>query len=163
MDCRGVAEYGEYDCKDVRDVLGALIDGALADDEAEKVRKHLFRCAACRRTYKEEMHLWKLLDSYRPISVSPDFTEAVMRKVRSKKPVGIRRFGIVVGAVAAILLVLLLLLAPQGEDIDLSADEVAEILAQEELLANFELAEQWEVAALMDLLDAIEDVELESE
>ena len=149
-------------CRDVRDVLGALVDGALEEEEAEKVRKHLFRCAACRRAYKEEVRLWKLLDHYRPIPVSPDFTDAVMRKVRSRRPIGIRRMGIV-AAIAAVLLVMLLLLAPQREDIELSVDEVAEILEQEELLANFELAEEWEVAALMDLLDAVEDVELESE
>jgi len=152
----------EVNCGDVRDVLGALIDGALDEREAEKVRKHLFRCAACRRAYKEEVRLWKLLDYYHPIRVSPDFTDAVMRKVRSKRPIGIRKIGVVAG-IAAVLLVMLLLLTPQGKDIELSVDEVAEILEQEELLANFELAEEWEVAALMDLLDAVEDVELESE
>lgn len=150
------------DCKDVAENIGAMIDNALEERVAEQLRKHLFRCADCRRLYEEELQLWRLLNVYHGIEPSEEFIKAVMQRIH-KERLSLRRVVAVISAVAAVILLSVFLITSPQKDVELSLDSIAEILQQEELLANIELAEEWEVAALMDFLASVDDVELESE
>jgi predicted anti-sigma-YlaC factor YlaD len=154
------------DCKDVRKKISEIIDGGLYENLPQDVRKHISVCNECRKFYENEMLIWKMLDCYPSIEPSADFVEKVMRKVRATKVAAKRVFSRIIAAVGtavAVIIVAILLFAPSELGPELSVTEVAEILEKEDLLANLDLAEEWEAAALMDLLESVEDLELESE
>ncbi|MCX7704148.1 MAG: hypothetical protein N2234_08660, partial [Planctomycetota bacterium] len=62
-----------------------------------------------------------------------------------------------------VVIISVLLLVSSEVGLELSPVEVAEIVSKEELLRNLNLAEEWEVAALMDFLESLDELELESE
>lgn len=95
----------ELDCQKALDLINEYIDGELGADDADFVRSHIAKCPECKKAYDKLKEL-ELLIADSTEEAPPSLYDRVMDEVRTeksviKKPIAIRKWGLV--AVAAVI------------------------------------------------------------
>lgn len=86
------------DCKDVKEDLGALIDGEVTDTEREALLSHIAECEICQREYEELLAIKKEF-SRLDVQLKGALADSVMQKIcaevypEKKKPFFLRHLG----------------------------------------------------------------------
>ena len=132
-------------CEAVRDALALHVDGALGPDESRRVARHLEACAPCREEERRERAAWKALEAMPGLPAPPGFAARVARAARASA----RRPRLVPWAAAASVAIAVVVgaiaLRHRGGR---SSDE--EVIAHIDLLENWELVSDPEVAVALD-------------
>ncbi len=72
-------------CEEFRDKVGAFREGTLDESEHLKLEAHRVECGRCRRALREEERVSLLMAEVRPVEVSPDFRDRVLRAWRLRR------------------------------------------------------------------------------
>ena len=80
-------------CRPHRELLSALLDGALAPAERERLQAHLDQCPACREALDELRRTLDLIKGLEPVSPPPWLAERILERVRDapRPPTALQR------------------------------------------------------------------------
>lgn len=71
------------DCREVRDYLSLYIDGAIDDDKASDIERHLIGCEACQLELKKYIRIKEALNSFEDLPLPEGYNERLKKKLHS--------------------------------------------------------------------------------
>jgi len=81
---RLMADSGDFQCREIGDLLSALHDGELTAKDRRAIRKHIKTCEHCKETEKDLRKVAAMVAGLTPILPSPGWFETVMEKISSQ-------------------------------------------------------------------------------
>lgn len=104
-------------CKEVRPLLSAKLDGEIAGETCQAVSNHLSTCEPCRREF-ESLLVLKQATARMPLPRPPGSLESAIRDTlaHQPQPSSIRRLALAMTAAAAITVTLFIGVRPQPSE-----------------------------------------------
>jgi anti-sigma factor RsiW len=133
------------ECDRIRDLLALHVDGALEAAEEEAVRGHLAACEACRREERLERASLAAFEALGSAEVPAGFAERVAAAARPRRS-ALRWIPAAAGLAAVAIAGAIWIAGPGGE-----TSEDGEVIAHLDLLENWDLVTDEEVALVLDV------------
>ncbi|MCE1246674.1 MAG: zf-HC2 domain-containing protein [Firmicutes bacterium] len=72
-------------CNEVKKIMAEFVQGDLPEKESGDVQVHIDSCPECRYEYEAFIKTWDILDEWKAVEPSPDFTARFLTKVMAQE------------------------------------------------------------------------------